>query len=163
MWSSQASATEGHAARAVCSTASYLNSKAFPRLRSSLMCFVPPATPWRAPGVWKGSVFWKCRIRLRTSRHSNWMNARQLSRRKWRSCCWKDRRASNPCFYRWPRRVCAFHGRIAGDVTAKAPPDAYTLFTSSAGLAVNPMSYARRQRDPSRDFTTVALVAGIPN
>jgi tripartite-type tricarboxylate transporter receptor subunit TctC len=55
------------------------------------------------------------------------------------------------------------NGLIASDFTAKALPDGYTLHMSSAGLTINPMLYARQQRDPLRDFTAVSLVAGIPN
>lgn len=55
------------------------------------------------------------------------------------------------------------NGLIASEMTAKSPPDGYTLFMTSPGLTTNPMLYARQQRDPLRDFTAVSLVAGIPN
>lgn len=55
------------------------------------------------------------------------------------------------------------NGLIAGDITAKSAPDGHTLFMSSAGLTINPMLYARQQRDPLKEFTAVSLVAGIPN
>ena len=55
------------------------------------------------------------------------------------------------------------NGLVAGDLTAKAAPDGYTLFMSSAGLTTNPMLYSKQQRDPLKDFTAVSLVAGIPN
>ena len=55
------------------------------------------------------------------------------------------------------------NGLIAGDATAKSPPDGYTLFMSSAGLVINPMLYVKLPRDPLKDFTAVSLVADIPN
>lgn len=70
----------------VCSTASYLNSKVFPRLRSSRTCFVPPATRWRAPGVWKVSAFWKCRTPSRISRLSSSISAQKKLHPKWLNC-----------------------------------------------------------------------------
>lgn len=55
------------------------------------------------------------------------------------------------------------NGVIAGDLAAKAAPDGYTLFMSSAGLVTNPVLYDKYQRDPLKEFTAVTLVAGIPN
>ncbi len=55
------------------------------------------------------------------------------------------------------------NGLIASDVTAKAAPDGYTLFMTSAGLVINPMLYTKMPRDPLKDFTAVSLVADIPN
>lgn len=55
------------------------------------------------------------------------------------------------------------NGLIAGDVTAKSPPDGYTLYMTSPGLLTNPMLYTRQARDPLKDFTAVSLVADIPN
>ncbi len=45
------------------------------------------------------------------------------------------------------------NGLIAGDVTAKSPPDGYTLYMTSPGLLTNPMLYTKQPRDPlNRDF-----------
>ena len=55
------------------------------------------------------------------------------------------------------------NGVIAGDFTAKSPPDGYTLYMTSPGLVTNPLLYARLSRDPLKDFSAVSLVAGIPN
>ncbi len=55
------------------------------------------------------------------------------------------------------------NGLIAGELTAKSPPDGYTLYMTSPGLLTNPMLYTRQTRDPLKEFTAVSLVADIPN
>ena len=54
-------------------------------------------------------------------------------------------------------------GNIAGEITAKAPPDGYTLFlTTVASHAINPHLYSKMPYDPVRDFTPVTLAASYP-
>ena len=55
------------------------------------------------------------------------------------------------------------NGLIAGELTAKAAPDGYTLFMAHPGLTTNPLLYDKYPLDPLKDFTAVSLVAIIPN
>ena len=55
------------------------------------------------------------------------------------------------------------NGLIAGDLAAKSAPDGYTLFMTSPGLTTNPILYTRLRHDPVKDFTTISIVAEIPN
>jgi tripartite-type tricarboxylate transporter receptor subunit TctC len=55
------------------------------------------------------------------------------------------------------------NGLVAGDLTSKSPPDGYTIFMTSPGLATNPSLYDKMKRDPVNDFTAISFVAGIPN
>ncbi|GAA4324538.1 tripartite tricarboxylate transporter substrate binding protein [Pigmentiphaga soli] len=52
---------------------------------------------------------------------------------------------------------------IAADMTAKAPPDGYTLLMAPAGFAINPAIYKKLAYDPVKDFTPIAMVANAPN
>ena len=55
-------------------------------------------------------------------------------------------------------------GNIGVELTAKSPPDGYTLVMGHIGtMAVNPTLYKRLPYDPLRDFAPVALVALVPN
>jgi tripartite-type tricarboxylate transporter receptor subunit TctC len=55
-------------------------------------------------------------------------------------------------------------GTIGMEVTAKAPPDGYTIVIGHIGtLAVNPTLYTRLPYDPVRDFDPVTLVSKLPN
>ena len=55
-------------------------------------------------------------------------------------------------------------GNIGVELTAKSPPDGYTLVMGHIGtMAVNPTLYKRLPYDPVRDFAPVALVALVPN
>lgn len=54
-------------------------------------------------------------------------------------------------------------GSLAAEVTAKSPPDGYTLLmTATAPLATNPNLYARVGYDSTKDFAPVTLVANLP-
>jgi tripartite-type tricarboxylate transporter receptor subunit TctC len=53
-------------------------------------------------------------------------------------------------------------GVIATDVTAKAPPDGYTLLLTSPNHTINPALYPKLPYDTERDLTPVCLVAAIP-
>jgi tripartite-type tricarboxylate transporter receptor subunit TctC len=51
------------------------------------------------------------------------------------------------------------NGAIAGDLVARAAPDASTLWLTSVGaVAINPSLYERLAYDPERDLTPVSLV-----
>ena len=52
---------------------------------------------------------------------------------------------------------------IAGELTAKSPPDGYTFFMCHPGIATNPVLYDNYPVNPLKDFVTVSLVAAIPN
>ena len=53
---------------------------------------------------------------------------------------------------------------IAGEVTAKAPPDGQTLlFSTSAAIAVSVSLYQRVPYDPVKDFAPIARVAVAPS
>jgi tripartite-type tricarboxylate transporter receptor subunit TctC len=53
-------------------------------------------------------------------------------------------------------------GMIAAELTAKAPPDGYTLLVVPATHSVNPSLYRKVPFDTLRDFTAVSLVAEGP-
>lgn len=52
---------------------------------------------------------------------------------------------------------------IAGELTAKAPPDGYTIQMIPEGFVINATIYAKLPFDPIRDFTAIAIVALVPN
>ena len=52
---------------------------------------------------------------------------------------------------------------IAGEITAKAPPDGYTMQMVPEGFVINPSIYAKLPFDPLKDFSAVAIVAQVPN
>jgi tripartite-type tricarboxylate transporter receptor subunit TctC len=52
-------------------------------------------------------------------------------------------------------------GMIAADITAKAPPDGYTLLTSSSGITIIP-SIMKLPYDPHKDLLPVTLAAISP-
>ncbi len=52
---------------------------------------------------------------------------------------------------------------IAGELTAKAPPDGYTILMVPEGFVINPSIYAKLPFDPLRDFSAIAIVAQVPN
>jgi tripartite-type tricarboxylate transporter receptor subunit TctC len=55
-------------------------------------------------------------------------------------------------------------GAIGADAVAKAPADGYTLLMGfHAVLTILPQLGGKLPYDPSKDFTPVALVAGVPN
>ena len=52
---------------------------------------------------------------------------------------------------------------IAGQLTAKAAPDGYTMQLVPEGWVINASMYAKLPFDPLRDFTAVAVLALVPN
>lgn len=54
-------------------------------------------------------------------------------------------------------------GVIAGEITAKAPPDGHTLMMVSTAHAVNASLYRKLPYDTARDFAGITLVAESPN
>ena len=55
------------------------------------------------------------------------------------------------------------HGIIATELTAKAPPDGYTIFMAGTGHAINPFMYKKLPYDSVKDFAPVSLAAVAPN
>ena len=55
------------------------------------------------------------------------------------------------------------NGVLATDVTAKAPPDGYTLLMVNLGHTVNPGLYKKLPYDTVRDFAPVTLVVTLTN
>jgi tripartite-type tricarboxylate transporter receptor subunit TctC len=52
---------------------------------------------------------------------------------------------------------------IAAEMTAKSPPDGYTIQMVPSGFTINPAIYAKLPFDPVRDFTPICMVANVPN
>jgi tripartite-type tricarboxylate transporter receptor subunit TctC len=52
---------------------------------------------------------------------------------------------------------------IGAELTAKSPPDGYTLLMAPAGFTINPSIYKQMAYDPVRDFTPISMVAIAPN
>ena len=52
---------------------------------------------------------------------------------------------------------------IAAEMTAKSPPDGYTILMVPSGFTINPAIYAKLPFDPVRDFSAIGLVANVPN
>ena len=56
------------------------------------------------------------------------------------------------------------NGSLAAEITAKAPPDGYTLLMTTAAHAINVSLYGGKVGyDPVRDFAPVSLVSAAPN
>jgi len=55
------------------------------------------------------------------------------------------------------------NGLLAANVVATAPPDGHTLLLTSMGMTTNPYLYKQTPRDPVKDFTSVAMLASVPN
>jgi tripartite-type tricarboxylate transporter receptor subunit TctC len=55
------------------------------------------------------------------------------------------------------------HGIIATELTAKAPPDGYTIFMAGTGHAINPYMYKKLPYDSEKYFAPVSLAAVAPN
>jgi tripartite-type tricarboxylate transporter receptor subunit TctC len=53
-------------------------------------------------------------------------------------------------------------GNIAGQLTAQANPDGYTLMTTISNIVTNPAVHPRVDYDPVRDFTPVLLFGRSP-
>jgi tripartite-type tricarboxylate transporter receptor subunit TctC len=54
-------------------------------------------------------------------------------------------------------------GIIATELTAKAPPDGYTLLLTPSSFGVNPSLYRKLPYDPIKDLAPVTLAASAPN
>ena len=54
-------------------------------------------------------------------------------------------------------------GIVAGEMTAKAPPDGYTLMVYSNNIWLLPFLQKNVNFDPTRDFAPVSLVSSAPN
>jgi tripartite-type tricarboxylate transporter receptor subunit TctC len=52
---------------------------------------------------------------------------------------------------------------IGGQLTAKAPPDGYTMQVIPEGFVINASMYAKLPFDPLRDFSAIAILALVPN
>jgi tripartite-type tricarboxylate transporter receptor subunit TctC len=52
---------------------------------------------------------------------------------------------------------------IGGQLTAKSPPDGYTMQVVPEGFVINASMYAKLPFDPLRDFTAIAILALVPN
>ena len=55
-------------------------------------------------------------------------------------------------------------GALGAEITAKAPPDGYTIMATTSGVVVvNPSLYKKLSYDPQRDFLPVSIIASLPN
>ena len=54
-------------------------------------------------------------------------------------------------------------GNLSAELAARAAPDGYTLYMSSASLVVNPSLYKKVGYDPVKDFTPITLLASVQN
>lgn len=54
-------------------------------------------------------------------------------------------------------------GTIGANIVAKASPDGYTLLLNSAAQAINATLYPKLPYDTVKDFTSVSMVASVPN
>src|SRR4051812_48567186 len=54
-------------------------------------------------------------------------------------------------------------GNLGLELTAKAPPDGYTLVLSSPLISLSPLLYSKLNYDPFKDLAPVSLVAQIQN
>lgn len=54
-------------------------------------------------------------------------------------------------------------GNIGAELTAKAPPDGYTLLMANNSLITNASLYRKLPYDPFRDFIPIAMTATSPN
>ena len=55
------------------------------------------------------------------------------------------------------------NGNIAAEITARAPPDGYTLLMAANGFTINASLYKNLPYNPVKDFSPITLCALIPN
>lgn len=55
------------------------------------------------------------------------------------------------------------NGLLGANSVAAAAPDGYTLLLTTMGMTTNPYLYKQTQRDPIKDFTSISMLAGVPN
>lgn len=55
------------------------------------------------------------------------------------------------------------NGLVAANATAAAAPDGYALLLTSMGLTTNPYLYKNSKGDPVKHFTSIAMLASVPN
>lgn len=55
------------------------------------------------------------------------------------------------------------NGVVGTEITAKSPPDGYTILMVNSGHTVNPGLYPKLPYDSVRDFAPISLVATLPN
>ncbi len=54
-------------------------------------------------------------------------------------------------------------GNLSAELAAKATPDGYTLYMSSASIVVNASLYRNLPYDPLKDFAPITLIASVQN
>ncbi len=54
-------------------------------------------------------------------------------------------------------------GNIGAEITAKSPPDGYTLLIANNSLIMNASLYRKLPYDPFRDFVPISMTATSPN
>jgi tripartite-type tricarboxylate transporter receptor subunit TctC len=54
-------------------------------------------------------------------------------------------------------------GNLSAELAARAAPDGYTLYMSSASLVVNPSLYRKVAYDPVKDYAPITLLASVQN
>lgn len=67
---------------------------------------------------------------------------------------------------RWKQQVVVDNrpgagGNVSAEIAARAQPDGYTLYMTSAAFVVNPSLYSSVPYDPVRDFAPISLVATV--
>ncbi|GAA4340735.1 tripartite tricarboxylate transporter substrate binding protein [Variovorax defluvii] len=55
------------------------------------------------------------------------------------------------------------NGLLAAHAVSASAPDGYTLLLTSMGMTTNPYLYKQKPLHPVKDFTSIAMLAGVPN